>query len=71
MLLAIGRYPQRESPTRNVRSDERISEILQRGRRLAVPPTSEHSTPARSDSERTSIRSGFRVDGGWKYQRFP
>jgi len=52
----------------HTRSNEWIAEILSRGRRLETPLASQHLAAPWSDSERTPVRSGFRMDGKWKYQ---
>ena len=49
--------------------DEHTIEVLPGGNRLEAPPTSEHFTTAWSDSERTPICDGFRVDGKREHQR--
>jgi len=50
--------------------DKCILEILPGGGGLEASPASQHPTAARGDVKRTPFRTGFRMDGKWKYQRF-
>ena len=44
-------------------------EVLQRGRDVEKPSTSECPAADRSNNVRNSVRDGVRLDGEWKHQR--
>ena len=48
---------------------ESETEILQGGRNMGDPPSSERSPAVRRDNIRQSVRDGIGMDGEWEHQR--
>jgi len=44
-------------------------EVLQGGRDMEIPPTSERPTTDRCNNVRGPVRNDIRLDGEWKHQR--
>jgi len=55
--------------TAHTRMNEYLPEILSRGSRVEAPPAPKHLTTPWSDSRRTPVCDGFRVDEKRKHQR--